>query len=84
MYNPFFLFFTHFHFILKVANARSVQQQQMADCTNQSTVGLVDAMNLDLNNPQMGGLFANSKPLLNTSGIDMNLAALTNLDLSKV
>uniref|UniRef100_A0A914LBT0 TTC3/DZIP3-like helical domain-containing protein n=1 Tax=Meloidogyne incognita TaxID=6306 RepID=A0A914LBT0_MELIC len=56
----------------------------MADCTNQSTVGLVDAMNLDLNNPQMGGLFANSKPLLNTSGIDMNLAALTNLDLSKI
>uniref|UniRef100_A0A915M1C9 MATH domain-containing protein n=1 Tax=Meloidogyne javanica TaxID=6303 RepID=A0A915M1C9_MELJA len=69
---------------LEVANARSVQQQQMADCTNQSTVGLVDAMNLDLNNPQMGGLFANSKPLLNTSGIDMNLAALTNLDLSKI
>ncbi|CAK5078535.1 unnamed protein product [Meloidogyne enterolobii] len=69
---------------IQVANARAVQQQQMADCTNQSTVGLVDAMNLDLNNPQMGSLFANSKPLLNTSGIDMNLAALTNLDLSKI
>uniref|UniRef100_A0A1I8B5S5 MATH domain-containing protein n=1 Tax=Meloidogyne hapla TaxID=6305 RepID=A0A1I8B5S5_MELHA len=64
---------------IQVANARAVQQQQIADCTNQSTVGLVDAMNLDLNNPQMS-LFANTKPLLN----DMNLAALTNLDLSKI